>query len=422
MIAVIGAGAAGLAAARTLHDAGQNVEVFEARDRIGGRVWTDFSFADFPIELGAEFIHGQHVLTHALLGDAGLSTIPVTRLDNLRWSDGVSPAYLLPSLSDALRHSITSLFASYQSLLSSPSSDVSLAEALAACGHSENELDMADVLFAQTCCAPLDSLSLADLQREAAVDHAGKDEFRIKDGYAALFNHYSRDLTIRLGKPVHRINWNKASVTLKFSDGGESFAVQRCIITVPVPLLAQGKIRFEPALSEAKLRAIHAFRTEAATKLIYHFRESLWDENLTYMAHEGLAARWWTPGYGRPGAAVICAYITADRARRIDALDESGAEALGLAELAVLLGLPLDRLYAELLNFHRISWANDPLALGGYAHIPPGAADARPMLAAPEGDVLFFAGEATACDSNPQTVHGALESGIRAARECLASL
>jgi monoamine oxidase len=92
-----------------------------------------------------------------------------------------------------------------------------------------------------------------------------------------------------------------------------------------------------------------------------------------------------------------------------------------LNELAVLLGKSVDELRSACIQSQRVAWMVDPYALGGYAHIPPGSADARPILAQPVGDVLFFAGEATAYDTNPQTVHGALESGWRAARECLSS-
>jgi monoamine oxidase len=91
-----------------------------------------------------------------------------------------------------------------------------------------------------------------------------------------------------------------------------------------------------------------------------------------------------------------------------------GLEALGLA-----LGVPASNIQAEVTQSRRVAWAHDPFALGGYAHLPPGHADARAALAAPIDGVLFFAGEATAFDSNPQTVHGALGSGTRAAGEVL---
>jgi monoamine oxidase len=189
-----------------------------------------------------------------------------------------------------------------------------------------------------------------------------------------------------------------------------------------VSVLQSGAIRFTPSLSQEKQWAINAFRTEPATKLIYQFREPFWDDELTFMAHTGLTARWWTPGYGRADAATICCYITAERAQKIDGMLEAEALDTGLTELSTLLGVKIEILRAACLKSKRISWATDPYALGGYAYVPPNMAECRVLLAQPENNQLFFAGEATAFDTNPQTVHGAIESGWRAATEVQAFL
>ncbi len=417
---IIGAGAAGLAAARSLYDVGQHILILEARDRIGGRAWTDTTSAEFPVELGAEFIHGEGALTHELVRAAGLHTIPVVRMDNLWWASDAQPARPRPQLPLPIQQLIDGLLADYHHLPDhAPASDMSLADYLRRRGWDADAMQAADVLLAQTCCSSIENLSCFDLIRESRVDHAGTQEFRIREGYAALFDWYSRDLPLQLNTPVREIRWSREGVTVVAK--GEIFSARRCIITIPVNLLAMGAIRFDPPLSQEKIAAIGAFNTQPATKLIYQFRQPLWDESLTFMAHTGLAARWWTPGYGRAGAAVIGCFITADRAQQMDAMDESEALSLGLDELAGLLGLSTDNLHRDCRSARRISWAADPFAFGGYAHVPPGASDNRPLLAQPQGDVLFFAGEATAYDTNPQTVHGALESGIRAAREYLDS-
>jgi monoamine oxidase len=418
---IIGAGAAGLAAARTLHDAGQQILILEARDRIGGRAFTDAQFADFPVELGAEFIHGESAITHDLVRQAGLHTIPVVRMDNLWWGQKAQPACPLAHLPQPTQEVIHRLISDYQAAGKQDGwpfhPDQSLAAYFQSRGYDLDALAIADVLFAQTCCAELHALSLNDLIREAYADHAGKDEFRIAEGYTALFDWYSRGLPIRLNTPVTKIQWDADCVAVIAQS--DIFHARRCILTIPVSVLKAEDISFEPPLPTEKVLAIRAFDTQPATKLIYHFRQPLWDESLTYMAHTGLVARWWTPGYGREGAAVICAYITAGRAFGIDQMTEDTALKAGLNELARLLGLKVDELRANLLTGRRVSWAHDPYARGGYAHIPPGAYAARPALAKPEANVLFFAGEATAYDTNPQTVHGAIESGIRAAHEVL---
>ncbi len=413
-VIVLGAGAAGLAAARRLHDAGVTVQVLEARQRIGGRIWTDHTFAPFPIEHGAEFIHGERAVTHALVAAAGMETIPVDRYGRLRWSDG-GPARTLDALPAHRRDLISALFRAFDRLRTMPPDvpDCSLAHYLHDCGFDAEALVVADVVLAQTCCASIEILSCADLARELRVDHAGRREYRVREGYAALLDWYARGLDIRTGTVAHLVRHTSSGVVVE-TDAGV-FHSDRCIVTIPVAVLQRGLPQFDPPLSARRRRAIDTLRTEPATKLFYRFDEPLWDAGLTFMAHEGRAARWWPAAHTTHDAAVIVAYATAARARALDALDDDEALVVGLAELQTLLGR-CDLMQRECAA-RRVAWGADPFAYGGYAHVPPGAADARLVLAAPEGSTLFFAGEATAYDSNPQTVHGAIESGWRAADE-----
>lgn len=418
---IIGAGAAGLAAARVLHDAGYKILILEARNRIGGRIHTDYDFADFPIELGAEFIHGDNAVTHELVKQAGLHTLPVVRMGNLRWSDGKNPILPLPHLPENLRTMLTSLLHDYENLPEANlEQDCSLANYLRGRGWAGEALVAADVLLAQTCCASIETLSCYDLIREMQVDHAGHGEARIQEGYATWLESYQQGLPIEFNAPVKEIHWGGPEISIM--SNGQMYQAKNCIITVPVSVLQSRAIRFIPSLSQKRQWAINAFRTEPATKLIYQFREQFWDDGLTFMAHAGLTARWWTPGYGRADAAIICCYITAERAQKIDDMPEAEALQIGLTELSTLLGVKMEILQAACLKSKRVSWATDPYALGGYAHVPPSMTECRVLLAQSENNQLFFAGEATAFDTNPQTVHGAIESGWWTATEVQAFL
>ncbi|MDZ4765984.1 MAG: NAD(P)/FAD-dependent oxidoreductase [Chloroflexota bacterium] len=415
---IVGAGAAGIAAARTLHDAGLRVVVLEASDRIGGRTHTAHDIANFPVELGAEFIHGDNAITHELVKQAGLHTIPVDRMNKLRWG---RPAVPLAAASDETREIIEALHHDYTALKDADlPEDVSLAAYFAALGHDVVALRIADVLYGQTCCARLDDLSCHDLQREMRVDTSGGEwggEARIAEGYGALFAWYSRDLDLRLHHPVTQIRRTADGVIVHA--GGKhkraDFQARTCLLTIPVAVLQRDKIKFEPPLSSAKWEAIRAFKVEAATKIILRYEYPFWDDDLTYMANDWMAVRWWTPGHGRADAdALLTCYLTADKAARVDDISVTAAIKMGRMIIAQMLedpGVPLT-------NGRVVSWADAIYARGGYAHLPPGHADARLALAASE-DRLFFAGEATAHDSNPQTVHGAIESGLRAAREII---
>jgi monoamine oxidase len=417
---VIGAGAAGIAAARILKDTSKTVLILEARDRIGGRTWTDNTFADFPVELGAEFIHGGNVITHKFVTEANLSEIPIDRFGKLRWGDG--KAKLIGDLPKHLQSIIEKLWHDYEDLVKIElARDLSLAQYLKSKGHNTNALQIADVLLAQTCVASLYDLSCQDLQRDMKHSDSHNAESRIREGYKALFEFLAQDLDIKLSSPVQKIEQGKSGIIV--TSHGNRYEAKTCIITLPVSILQSGAVQFLPALSFEKQRALHALKMEAGTKLLYNFNEPFWDDDLTYMLHDDLASRWWTPGYGRKtpeqeAPSVIACYTTSARARTIDAMSETEALTLGLKQLNKLLDVSFETLSKNLTKSKRVSWAHDLYAQGAYAHVPVGAAEARVDLAKPEGR-LFFAGEATAYDSTPQTVHGALDSGSRAAKEVL---
>jgi monoamine oxidase len=415
---IIGAGAAGLVAARMLHDAGQRVLVLEAQNRIGGRIFSDIfnekHFADFPIELGAEFIHGENAVTHRLLRDYGFSTTDAPRSKGMWWAwDGIAQARA--NLSEAAQKMLAELDSAYAAIPETEA-DISLADYLRQKGFDSEAIAYADVYFAQTCCASIESLSIADLAQEMRRDTSGKAEFRVKGGYGAFLAKYSEGLVIKLLERMHHIKQDKYVLVEGHcvSDGKfRSYEAKTVLITASVSVLQRGLIKFLPELSPQKQEAIHAMKMEAATKLIYRFDKPYWDEKMIYLLHQGKAPRWWTNGN------LISCFATAEAAEYIDSLSEAEALAVGLEELSIMLNQ--SDLAEHCLAVKRVSWAHEHYVGGGYAHVPAGAAEARLHLAKPEGK-LFFAGEATAYNSNPQTVHGALESGWRAAREILAVL
>ncbi|MFN8530272.1 MAG: NAD(P)/FAD-dependent oxidoreductase [Anaerolineae bacterium] len=415
---IIGAGAAGLAAADHLRKAGKSALILEARDRIGGRIHTDTTFANYPLELGAEFIHGETAATWEYVRAFGMETIEVPRYAKLRWG---MPARLIEDLPDAQRTLIRDLFDTYNRLPEYESTyadcDASLADYFRAKGFSGDALDIADVLFAQTCCARLEQLSCADFIREMKADHAGHRDFRLKDGYKPLLDQIAAPLDIRLNVIVRRIDWAASQVTVT-AESGESFTARRCIITLPIGVLQRNTVQFDPPLSPHKRDAIRAYYLGAASKFVVKAARRAWDADLIFMAYTGDSVRWWTPGYGRGESAdpLITLFVTADKADRFENFGDP-TTALALANLNQMLGESV-----EVVSTKYVRWASDPFAWGGYASLPAGTAWARPALAEPESDRLFFAGESTAYETNPQTVHGAIESGWRAAREVIASL
>lgn len=417
-VIILGAGAAGLAAARALTDAGHSATVLEARDRIGGRVWTDTSFCGFPIENGAEFVHGNTAASWTYVRQApdALATIPVPKYTPYLFEhDGALRTHGeglgVPGFGRALEleeHEIGEI--------DPGAPDQPAAAWIDGLGLPGHMRALAHGLVAFPYSAEAEELGVADLAHEVRVHHAGYGNFRLTHGYAGLLAHIARGLDVRLSTPAARVRWSAGGVEV--AAAGVVFAADAVVVTLPVSLLQQNAIAFEPALPAWKLRAIHTVRMGWAMKIQLRFARPFWNPALARVINVGLVPVWWTPGYGRAQAdAVLIGLVGGHRAWLLHRTPDAQVIDLAVAELSRLFktGAP----HATLEAGRVVRWADDPWARGGYSFVPVGGYGAREALARPVGAALFFAGEATAHDSNPATVHGAIESGWRAAREII---
>jgi len=298
-VLVVGAGAAGIIAARQLQDRGLNVLVLEAQDRIGGRIKADSTFVPgLSVAVGAEFIHGENTRINALAARAGLNVRPAPRYDLIKWSPSpgleATPIRRPDHPQSGLFLALKEAYSRIPDLLLD--SDLSLADYFRSQGFPESAVQFGDILFAQTCCASCESLSVRDLQREMQTDPSGHLEFRISEGYVPLIDHLSTGLNIQLSSPVLSITSMSDKVEVKTNN--QKLFTRECIVTVPVPLLQQrnpNAIAFSPPLSPQKRYAIEALRTEAGTKLVFVFDQALWSDDTLFLCHEGLTPRWWIP-------------------------------------------------------------------------------------------------------------------------------
>jgi monoamine oxidase len=418
---IIGAGTAGLAAGRMLQDAGQQVVVLEARDRIGGRVWTDRSFVGEPIENGAEFIHGDRAITWQWVNAWQAETIKIDKFKSYAFESAgqIHPYSEVIQWADVAR--IFDLeeqeFAKFD--LQAP--DCSVREWLKQLELAPTAEQLAAEMISHPYLAAADELGMADLAQEARVHHAGKDDFRLLRGYDQVLQALATDLPIALNTAVKAIDWSGSlpQVTAAIADTVQTFSARQVLITVPLALLQQEAIAFNPPLPVAKQQAIQSLTMGPALKLQLLFNEIFWQPEISrYIGSEDILV-WWAPGYHRQDfPPLLTAFIGGQRAKKFNALTEAEAIEKGLANLCHLFDSPVPR--QAFVKGRRISWMDDPWSRGGYSFAPPGAHAARRILAESVGDRLFFAGEATVFESNPATVHGAIESGLRAAREILA--
>jgi len=405
-VIVIGAGVAGLAAARRLHDAGRNVLVCEARDRMGGRVWSDASDPAHAIELGAEFIHGDEVSTWQFVRQLGLVTTIAGRWDGRRiWHNAQLHDALTLFATDATLPPLTTIEAQ---IAAYEGPDISFAQWLDDNDYHGLARHLADIRLAHSAATTPELASIHAMQADIVQgEHLGGNDHHIVGGYAPIVAALAQALQIRLNSVVTAIHDDDDHCSVMLANG-EVLTATRVIVTIPLALLKTGAIVFQPPLAPAKLHAIRHIDMHGGVKIALRFRTRFWDETASFFSLVDPAPVWWTTA---PGAPYLMGFFTGLRAAHIGAV----VDPLGTC-LDVLTEVFGDIVREQLLGWRMINWSVDPWSLGAYSSVPVGAHGLRPALAAPHGRI-HFAGEATAVDGHAASVHGALSSGWRAATE-----
>ena len=419
-VLVIGAGIAGLSAAYHLKQAGIDAAILEARDRIGGRVWTNRDFADIPVEFGAELIHGRSpaVNTWAWVEKLGLRTWHWNKLDDsmIRTETG---DWLTMGEARAASAELDVTRSWDLGDAPPPRDDEDLGAYLRRIGFSEEQLR-----YVQRSFANAEGESMAYLNAAAHLqptpDASGgpkmmNSDYRILDGYDSYYERLADGLDIRLNCAVQAIDWS-ADVRLSLS-GGERFQADAAVLTLPLGVLQSGTVGFDPPLPQLKREALAGLKMGPVMKLVYLFDEPLLDRSIGAIYARGNPPMWWSPSLGRErGATVWTGFVTGDYAREMLALGEEAALNKGLETLREELGDPSLRF----VKARWVNWPQDPYALGGYSVCLPRHYDAREKLATATPP-LYWAGEATAPHHLTAMVHGAYFSGQRAAREIVES-
>jgi monoamine oxidase len=409
-VIIIGAGAAGLAAARVLSGAGKRVCILEARPRIGGRVYTVHR-ADLPlpIELGAEFIHGESAATFRIVDAAALLACELP--DDHWWSRG------------GQRERIADFWGSIDKIrakIGSPRRDVSFAEFLRRQKLPPRLRDLAWSFVEGYHASHADRISArvlrsADQEQE---DPRGNKQFRLAAGQDALIAWLRAGLDpgrtdLRLSTPVAQVAWSKGEVIVDGNTRAKS-----AVITIPIGVWKAGSIRFDPALP-GKETAIGKLEAGHVVKIAFRFRERWWDDINFLHTTDRFMPTWWTTAPVR--SPVLTGWAGGHAA---DAMLAEGEEAMverGLEAMSTAFAMPRRRLAALLIDTHLHDWQKDPFSRCAYSYAAVGGENAHAELAKPVRQTLFFAGEATSGDQTG-TVAGAIESGFRAAREALKTL
>ena len=387
-VAVIGAGAAGLAAARTLTKHGIDTLVLEARSRVGGRAYTLRTLdGAYPIELGAEFVHGNSPAIAALVRESGTLTMDVNGGSDL-WD-------ITEHVLD--RVDVKAADQSVDSFLKSV---------------NEPGADLTRMLIEGFDAAITEDASIIAVAQEWRSG-ANDAQSRPVDGYGELIGYLTEAVSdkIFLDTRVEQIAWKRGHAAIRATRYGEPLEIRanRVIITVPAGVLRDGLV-FDPELSREKRDALDAIAMGPVLKVMLHFRSIFWDGDFFQPPGVcGFPTLWSRLPQRVP---ILAAWAGGDAVLRLhEKFPDPVIAALDACEQV----FPQVDVRAQLQAAYVHDWQADPYAGGAYSYLRVGGGNAREVLAAPIEDTLYFAGEAASTDNYAGTVAGALETGERAA-------
>ena len=415
-VLVIGAGIAGLRAAEVLVANGRRVIVLEARDRLGGRIYTDRSWG-VPVELGASWIHGVENNPIAALAAAKGITTQATDYESIMY--GADGQRLGDGALDDIEEQVADLVEAGRE--GSPDTDEPLRTALDR-AIAAADLDPSERLNVEMGITAsieheyaTDAVNLSATNFDDGADEGGGDAL-LPGGYDQVVAAVANGLDVRLGHVVTSIDTSGDRAVVVTAQG--NFQAGAVVVTVPLGVLKAGTIEFLPALPEAKSRAIAKLGMGTLSKTCLRFESQFWPDDAELIDIVPSVSRrgQWVESLSLTGLVDVPALMmfnAGEFARAVEAMTDP--EVIASASNALKPAFPEFSTPTGLL---RSAWSVDPFSLGSYSFIGVGASLAdRDALAEPDGRRVF-AGEACSRD-HAATVHGAYASGEAAAKALL---
>jgi len=393
-VIIIGAGAAGLYAAYILKSKGINFQILEASSKYGGRLGKLTGFANFPIDTGAQWLHGKN----SILGDLITKSNTTITLD-----DSETKYWFNNQLVNSLPQN-TDIFEG-DNLPDISYKDYALQKGLG----NEYKYIVENIAGDQGAAAA--RLSVFGNNQDEENWISGDDDFKFQETFFDLFDKQIASEVkdkILLNTIVSKIDYSQSEIIITASNNS-LFNADKVIITVPIPILKSGDIQFIPSLQNEKINAFSKIGMDAGMKVFLKFSTKFFDQNIIGGA---ICAAYADDSIGKAQSDnILLAFIMGDQAAYLTALANDTAITNALLQ-------ELDLMYngqatTSFIASHVENWTTNPFVKGAYSYSTVGMGDARKIATQSISKKLYFAGEAMNINGHHQTVHGAVETGYR---------
>jgi monoamine oxidase len=409
-VIVVGAGVAGLYAAQLLIERGFEVSILEASNRWGGRVYSLEGFADFPVELGAEEIHGENSIWYGLAEDSGESIFSIQGQDYFWFEQSLKTESEMAALEVG-----DQLFDFVRDIEEYAGADQSVQTFAAAYGLPEAVWPLSNAMIGNEHGATNNRLSAKQLAIEANQWSAGINNYLYNGSLQRIIENRCAKAIERLflEAPVRVIDYS-ISPTIVTIDSGRQFQADHVLVTVPLKVLQNRNIQFSPMLPPAKTSALNHIGMGPGIKIAIKFATRFWPEDMNSLYGAPHVPEFWFTSAGRGATPLLTAFVMGDHAQTLSDLGDQAVAAI-LSDLDAIFN---QQATAQFVEAHIQDWSKEPFIGGAYSYpVVFGGLQHREELARPLDGRVYFAGEATHYEGHAGTVHGALESAIRAVEE-----